>query len=243
MPALSVAQLLDAWERALSRPLIERALILLAAATPDASHDQLAQLPIGQRNAALLDLRELLFGSQLTSVTDCPNCGERLELSFNVADLRVETKLDAAQPLTLRMDGYELQFRLPNTFDLLALADQREVENARRALLQRVMLNVSSSHAQSSDQLPAFVIDALSERMAEADPQANIQLGLVCPNCAHAWQANFDIVAFLWGELNAWALRVLREVHTLASTYGWSERDILALTPRRRQIYLEHLTK
>jgi hypothetical protein len=45
-------------------------------------------------------------------------------------------------------------------------------------------------------------------------------------------------VAFFWKEINHWANRILREVHLLASTYGWSEADILALTPTRRQWYL-----
>ena len=33
-------------------------------------------------------------------------------------------------------------------------------------------------------------------------------------------------------------VRFLRDVHTLASTYGWREADILALSPWRRQYYL-----
>jgi hypothetical protein len=31
----------------------------------------------------------------------------------------------------------------------------------------------------------------------------------------------------------------VREVHLLASAYGWRESDILAMTPWRRQLYLE----
>jgi hypothetical protein len=31
----------------------------------------------------------------------------------------------------------------------------------------------------------------------------------------------------------------LREVHTLAWAYGWREADILAMSPARRQFYIE----
>jgi hypothetical protein len=31
----------------------------------------------------------------------------------------------------------------------------------------------------------------------------------------------------------------LRDVHELASAYGWRESEILALSPQRRQAYLE----
>jgi hypothetical protein len=46
------------------------------------------------------------------------------------------------------------------------------------------------------------------------------------------------VVAFFWEEIDVWAERTLSDVHRLASAYGWSESDILALGPRRRQRYL-----
>ena len=79
--------------------------------------------------------------------------------------------------------------------------------------------------------------------MAQADPQADVQLALSCPACSHQWQSVFDIVSFFWSEMNAWAYRILREVHILASAYGWREADILAMSPYRRQLYLKMVSK
>jgi hypothetical protein len=39
-------------------------------------------------------------------------------------------------------------------------------------------------------------------------------------------------------ELNAAATRLLHDVHTLASAYGWSEGDILAMSEARRARYV-----
>jgi hypothetical protein len=61
----------------------------------------------------------------------------------------------------------------------------------------------------------------------------------VCPSCGHVWQALLDIVDFLWKEVAAGAARLLDEVHTLARAYHWPEADILAMSSRRRQAYLE----
>ena len=83
----------------------------------------------------------------------------------------------------------------------------------------------------------------LESRMAQADPQANIQLALGCPACGHSWLALFDIVGFFWREIDTWARRVLRDIHTLALAYGWSEAEILALSPWRRQFYLEMVSQ
>ena len=80
---------------------------------------------------------------------------------------------------------------------------------------------------------------AVAERMAEADPHAGIELALSCPGCGHHWLAPFDIAQFVWSEVDAWARRTLYDVHVLAGAYGWRESDVLALSPRRRQLYLE----
>ncbi len=71
-----------------------------------------------------------------------------------------------------------------------------------------------------------------------ADPQANLQFDLECAECGHAWQETFDIVSFFWTELEDLAVRTLQDVHALATAYGWSEDQILALSPTRRALYL-----
>jgi len=78
-------------------------------------------------------------------------------------------------------------------------------------------------------------------RLSLADPHADIRLDLDCSACQARWQAPFDIVPFLWSAVDAWALRLLRDVHRLARAYGWREADILALSPPRRRCYLELL--
>ena len=78
--------------------------------------------------------------------------------------------------------------------------------------------------------------------MGEADPQADIRLALTCSECSLEWEATFDIVTFLWTEVDGWARRTLFEVHLLASAYGWRESDILALSAPRRRFYLEAVT-
>ncbi len=57
--------------------------------------------------------------------------------------------------------------------------------------------------------------------MSELDPQGDVQIALSCPQCSHRWHAPLDIVSFVWSEIHAWAVRLLRDVHALASAYGW----------------------
>lgn len=237
MRPLTAQEMLDAWERGRGSSSTDRALLLLAHACPDTSWEALAALPIGERDARLLTLREWAFGPSLTSVTACPACGERLELSFTTADVRVARPAPVDDELAVETDGYEVAFRLPTSTDLDGLADRPD---AREVLLERCLESARrDGKRRSVRQLPEPVLDAVVRRMGEADPQADVHTRVVCPECAHAWQAVFDIVSFLWAELESWAHRTLREVHVLASAYGWREGDVLALSPWRRQVYLQ----
>lgn len=238
MGTLTATELLDVWERGLARPLPGRVLALLAAAFPEASVDDLAELPIGRRDARLLRLRERLFGPELTAVAQCPACGEQIESAFRVDDLRLGGEVAVEATHSTEIDGYRATFRLPTTHDLLALTD---ASTAHGTLLTRCLTEVRNPNGEAVmvESLPDEVIAAIAARMAAADPQADIELRLACPTCDHRWPAVFDIASFLWKELHAWALRTLRDVHSLARSYGWREADVLALSPTRRQVYLE----
>lgn len=232
MRSLSASELLDVWERGLAQPPVERALALLTATRPGSTRDELAHLSIGRRDAALLSLREQTFGARLAGIADCPACNEKLELTFETSEIRAAG--DEPEPsLTVIASGQEVRFRLPDSTDVLAVAGNGDAARTRDLLLERCLEDASPR------QLPEEVTEAIVARMAEADPQADVQLNLSCPACGHRWQALFDIVTFFWSEIHAWAHRTLQDVHRLASAYGWREPDILALSPWRRQVYLE----
>ena len=234
MRPLSAQELLDAWERGVGESPVRRALVLLAAACPGVAPEDLARESVGRRDARLLTLREWTFGPRLVSVASCPVCAERLETAFDVADIRVGSFEEGPQePLALTVGGAELTFRLPDSTDLAALSSTASVDGARRRLLDRCLLGTGAND------LSEEALQAVARRMAEADPQGDVELSLTCPACGHGWLAQFDIASFFWTEIDAWARVLLREIHILASAYGWRESDILALSPWRRRSYLE----
>lgn len=243
----SAAELLGAWERGLGQAPAERGLTLLGAVLPEAASQDLARLSIGRRDAYLLSLREQAFGPKLQSLATCPACSERVELSLSTQDLRALSAADASgvseaagDELSLDVGDYAVHCRLPNTLDLLAVAETKEPEAARSALVDRCFLTVERrGEAIPPAELPPGVAEAVVARMSEADQQADVRLAMACPGCGHRWEAAFDILSYLWRELGAWAVRTLHEIHALASAYGWSERQILELSPARRRAYLE----
>lgn len=241
MSNLSTANLLDIWERCLNQPLLQRALMLLTAAYPGLSSQQIAELSIGQRDMHLLHLREQLFGSRLMSSAVCPQCSERIEWENSISDMLGSDSQQQTENshFELKWRQYQLQFRLPNSIDLAHVNAKRSVADALITVLQHCISKATHKNKPVGiEKLPKSVIKALNQRIEQLDPHAEISMQLNCPNCAHQWPLLFDITHFLWSELNDWALRMLQTVHALAMTYGWTQNEILALSPMRRQLYL-----
>jgi hypothetical protein len=240
MRALSTVELLTVWELGADQPAALRALTLLAAAADDGFPEQIAQLSLGQGDERLLTLRARTFGPQLSAIASCPNCGETLQFEIKVADIRTPPASAPGQLIKLIQGDYEVKFRLPTNLDIIALDPKADIQTNREHLLKRCVLEARRANtAVATEDLPPEVVLALADRMAEADPQADVQLALACPQCGHGWNAAFEIASFLWSELSAWARRLLNDIHTLAAAYGWSEREILSLSAARRQAYLE----
>lgn len=246
MCALWAGDLLEVWEAGFSQTATERALALLGLAFPEISQDALADLSIGSRDAKLLRLRAGLWGSRMAAVAVCPNCRQKLELSLDSDQMLSSAQAQRAGhetvsgEITRSTAEFQVTFRLPSSLDVVAAEEHENAEVGRNLILERCVLSAQrGDETLNPDELPPEIAESIVKGMLEADPLADIQLGLTCPFCEHSWHARFDIVSFVWTELETWAWRILRDVHTLARTYGWPERDILALSPTRRQFYLE----
>jgi hypothetical protein len=234
MRALSAADVLRVWEHGQASGLAARAIALLEAANPgDAG---VLDLPIGRRDALLLELRERTFGGRLDAIAACPACRDTIEFEFTTDDVRMSPPV-SDDTVRIEAGGHQLAFRLPTTRDLAALPGDMTVDGARHWLLARCAIGELPSVP-----LPDDVVETVSGQLGEADPQADVRVELHCPACDHAWSAPFDIVTFFWRELQTYAQRLLREVHVLAARYAWTEADVLALSPLRRRAYLELAT-
>jgi hypothetical protein len=199
-------------------------------------------LPVGRRDGLLLELQQAWFGPTLEALTQCPQCGEQLEMNLRVADLRVPglaDVTDANAVVSITFDDYCVRGRLPDSRDLAAAARAVDLNGARQTLIQSCVLDAScQSVTLSAQELPDAVLEQLGKAMYAADPQANTELALQCPACVHHWSEPFDIGSYLLASLEHWVERCLDQVHVLAQAYGWSEAQILALSPARRASYI-----
>lgn len=252
MRGLTADELLAVWEWGLARSNLERGCALLAAGCPEDDSTDLLQLSVPRRDDRLLRLREITFGARLDCQLLCPACQEQLEMSFQTGDLLAPEQggaQEADESWQFEHEGWTVRFRLPNSADLFAATAQPDRHEARRVLLDRLVVEVESPTAPDASgttemtHLPAGAPEPIERQLlAELEQRASAsrpEFALQCPACGHSWVAAFDIVSFFWAEVEAWSQRTLREVSMLASAYGWSEAAILALSPWRRQAYLQ----
>jgi hypothetical protein len=232
MQTLGEAQLLALWERGLARHPIDRALLLCAWARPDMPLSQLPDLPLGTVNRALLRLRETCFGSRISAFVDCEQCGEPMEISLDIRQLLADDgEMEAATEFQIA----HLRFRVPTSRDLAAISGELDIETAAVRLLEKCCL----THPRNVDESFANILAEAEAAMEAIDTAADINLALTCEDCGHNWLSDFNIGALLWEEMDARARALLAEVHSLARAYGWTEPEILALSPQRRAAYLE----
>jgi hypothetical protein len=220
------AELLRTWEHGQGLPPAARLLHLAG--------ENAADLPVGAAVAALLARHRAWFGPTLRGVADCPQCNTRLEITCDVDEL-LRTPVPGPGVHSVAAGGHRVQFRLPTVADLIAVEPAQDEDTAALSLLNRCLVDRCPVDAKAD----AALLAPVSQRMAEIDPLGDAELVLQCQSCGAQFARGLDAGEFLWREIEARALRLLGHVHALARAYGWREADILAMSPARRQVYLD----
>jgi len=233
-------EVLELWERASGLDPQRRALEIAAAAEPTTDPADLAVRPLGQRAVRLLDLRAFLGGTTIEATAVCPGCDRVLEFEVDTDDLRALATADESArtaPRTIVVRGHEVVWRCVTAADLEAVGSLGDAASAESALLDRCIDSVKG--ADGDPDLESAVRDAVVAAMEAADPLAEVRTSLSCGDCGQDFDAELDLAEFAWTELHVAAQRLLWDVDTLARTYGWTEPDVLALSPRRRRAYVD----
>lgn len=233
MRGLDAFDVLSCFEEGAGRTPLEKGLLLLRFAWPEAGEDLYRRLPLAERDRLLLALRRATLGNLAPVVASCPHCGAELETGVDLDHL-----LAAAAPedpfgdFPLTLGGRELRLRLPSTEDFAEALRQTPAE-ARRHLARRTLISPDPPPLDEEH------LDAIATAWDAADPLSEIRLDLECAECGRAFDEIFDIVSFFAAEVDHQARRLLLEIHALASAYGWTESEVLALGPQRRRLYVE----
>ena len=172
-------------------------------------------------------VREQCFGPRLDGLAQCPRCGTELDVRLDVGEFHAEEAEEAGEgDPVVEVAGQTVRLRPLTNRDLRCAGADRD------RLLARCVVD------ESAVPVPEL-LDAVAERLDALDRQAASTVDLDCPSCRTGWAASIDVTEFVWSEVDRFARRLLYDVHTLATAYGWREPDVLAVSPARRRFYLE----
>ncbi len=238
MRQLSEQDLLCIWERGRGQSPVGRMLTLLEWAYPDETREALGSLSLGNRDFRLFQIRGQLFGEKFPSMEACPNCSQAVEMVLDGSIIHQQESTRSHGQVS--QDGYDVNFRVPNSEDLEVLAKCSTAEQAKMALANRcVIASRYQNEAITSEAVPIELMGHIQQEMTSIDPNAEILISLTCPECKHDWNLLFDIGTYVWTEITDYVGRLLGDIHLLARAYGWNEQEVMGLSSFRRRWYVE----
>jgi hypothetical protein len=172
--------------------------------------DDPADLPLGAADSSLVAVYEQIRGGPLEVTARCDSCGARTSLAVSTATVGPHTWATA-------WTGPGSGLREPTSADLMACVGDPT------GVLDRCRIG------------PANGSGATWEDLARAEQSLAGPLRSVCVECGAPVAVDADVVALVLGGLAVACAEFDREVHLLASTYGWDLRTIEALPDHRRQ--------
>jgi hypothetical protein len=192
--------------------------------------------PIGTRLQALLAVIACADSRPFDVVHACDKCGEQLEMELALpALIEFHGQRAELESVALRVDDREIVLRRP-TGD-----DQRRWVSAPTKQRQLVLDLVPANQRAFVANLDSAAWERIDEAMATADPLIDFHAETACPACSVSHRIAIDLESLAWARLANAQRALVDDVLRLASAYYWTERDILALSPARRALYLERL--
>lgn len=163
----------------------------------------------------------------------CTQCGEKFDAAFDVGKMpKVEPNVGFPLIKVKTSQGI-VKFDVPNGHheEQVAAAGLAPVK-ARQYLAQLCVCNGHDYAFTATD------FDEIDVALEKASPDIADCGEVICPSCNAKTYARLEPLSYAFPRENV----LLRDVHALASTYGWSENSILSLPSQRRLQYLAMIT-
>jgi hypothetical protein len=238
---LGAAKLLETWESAQNLVPSDRALKFLDLASPHSEASALEDLTIGERDQRLMQLRKWLFGSQLEIQVPCSMCRETMEATLDLDQFAASSGSTEKDYHSVEIEGRSFRLRAPTVKDVAKIRGTND-RNAIVAALLAACVQESDGTTLDPERLSSAEVGAIAQHMAQIDSAADIVVALACPHCGATTQKSLDITHILFREIGEHVRQLLRDIHVIATAYGWPEHEILSLSAPRRRAYLDMIT-
>lgn len=213
--------------------VLSEALAELGGTAASVAH--VRNLNVGDRQFLMAQLAAHIDDQDVWLTAECGKCRKLFDVPLRYSALPVKPAGEEFPETTVETGLGRLRVRVPTGADQEAIAAVDEEAAALYILLQRLLSMVDPSRALDVAQLSDNDIAAIEARLEAMAPEIASRLKTYCPGCEAENQLPISPYAALQRPVGD----LYTEIHRLANTYHWSERDILDLPRTRRQIYLQ----
>lgn len=180
-----------------------------------------ARLTSAERDRLMAALYRRTWGDRVETTVTCRSCRQHFDVDFALGQLLASLEPDPGRAVPegdgwYRLDGR--RFRIPTGEDELRCAGEAQL----------------LACCVEGDGDPAEILEA----MRALAPIVDLELDARCPECEATQSVHFDLQAFVLGTLRAERGRRALEIHRLATAYGWTLSEIMALARSQRQRFV-----
>lgn len=194
-----------------------------AAVHPDA----VRALSVADRQFLMRRLAVELGMEESWIAATCPECGAAFDLPVRHGELPAKPAGEGYPFATVETSLGPVRFRVPDGADQEAVAGIPDPREARRALAARCAEDLVGELSEDD-------LDRAEAALEAVAPEVVTRAQAACPDCGRPAEVVLDPYVCLGAAGGGLFL----DVHTLASVYHWSEREILAMPRERRRLYL-----
>ena len=190
----------------------------------------------------LLQLRQRMFGDRMACLTVRPKCRVELEFSVFASTLLQQAGQTSCGDHWVEGFGHRVNFRTPDSTDLLCASSRLEGptrRKCRRAFCRAAFWTRRARTGTSERTHCRRTSSSCCPKKWNAATRSQ-RCGLTCAarNAAMSGRSCTTSRRCSGSRSTAGAAGLLREVHAIASAYGWAENDVLRMSASRRARYL-----
>lgn len=247
-PFLNRQEDLDLDFSRLPRPVLITRLLADCIAQDDGTRfteDEIWQWSLKKRLQALLAIVVATSGRYLLINDSCGHeeCHETMEIDVDLSAFQDNWEIDTF-PSRPRPDSL-LQIRLPRGIDQLQWLDKGQVsvdnDHWFAEMATDLVTSINGQKPEHDWRVPLDWIEKIGADLEDNDALMSLQLSTICPFCRQACVIAIDLEDRLLAVLGAMQKQMFLHIHSLASSYHWSEMEIMALSSRRRNYYLQQI--
>ena len=193
-------------------------------------------LCVVDRQFLMMKLSILLGNNSVWKHIQCNQCGEFYDIQVNKSDLPVIEANSKFPFASIDVRGKKLKLRVPNGNDQRGLTELNELD-AVFYLLKKCVMSIDGDTPSNKflQSLTQQEIDSIESVLESISPEYGLNLTTNCPEC----ESEQIIYLNPYGIEKSTINNIYDDVHTIASSYHWSEVEILSMPRSRRKHYLD----